>query len=83
MGRNERMRTMTKGRINLSLDQSIIDELTRMAEKQGCSVSSLTNSILKGGLDTKNELVGALEHMSITELLDILTAEGRKKLRRK
>lgn len=70
---------MVKGRINLSLDQRIIDELVKMADKQGISVSSLVNSILKGGLDTTNELVEVLEGMSIPELLDVLTARGREK----
>jgi len=70
---------MSKGRINLSLDQNIIDELVAMAEKQGISTSALVNSILKGGLDTTGALVEALDGMSLVDLLDVLTKEGKKK----
>lgn len=83
MRKDERMRTMTKGRINLSLDQPVIDEMVRMAEKQGISVSQLVNPILKAGLDSTNELVTALDGMSIPALLEVLMKEGRKKKERK
>lgn len=73
---------MTKGRINLSLDQDIIDQLQAMADKQGTSVSALVNSILKAGMDSQNELMSALQGMSIDRLLEVLTAEGRKKKRK-
>ena len=68
-----------KNRVTYNLDQEVIDEIQRVAEKQGVSASSLVNTVMKAGLDTQRELMTALEGMSIDRLLEVLTAEGRRK----
>ena len=67
----------------ISLDQEIYDQVKILADKQGIGVSTLINSVLKGGLSTTQELVEALGGLSIDRLLHMLTEEGKKQLRKK
>jgi hypothetical protein len=67
----------------ISLDQEVHDQVQVLADKQGIGFSTLTNAILKGGLDSTQELVSALSGVTIPRLLEILTEEGKKKKKKK
>ncbi|OQB76651.1 MAG: hypothetical protein BWX87_02821 [Bacteroidetes bacterium ADurb.Bin123] len=67
----------------ISLDQEVHDQVQVLADKQGIGFSTLINAILKGGLDSTQELVSALSGVTIPRLLEILTEEGKKKKKKK
>ena len=67
----------------ISLDQEIHDQVQVLADKQGIGFSTLINAILKGGLDSTQELVSALSGVTIPRLLEILTEEGKKRQKKK
>lgn len=68
-----------KQRVSWTIDTEIVKNMEAMAEKQGISTSALVNAILKGGLDATGELVNALDMISVTDLLEMLIKEGKKK----
>lgn len=72
-----------KKKLAISLDQEIYDQVKNLADRQGIGVSTLINAVLQGGLDTTQQLVEALNGMSVPRLLSILTEEGRKKKKKK
>lgn len=63
----------------ISLDQEVHDQVQVLADKQGIGFSTLINAILKGGLDSTQELVSALSGVTIPRLLEILTEERKEK----
>jgi hypothetical protein len=63
----------------ISLDQEVHDQVQVLADKQGIGFSTLINAILKGGLDSTQELVSALSEVTIPRLLEILREEGKKR----
>jgi len=67
----------------ISLDQEVHDQVQVLADKQGIGFSTLINAILKGGLDSTQELVSALSGVTIPRLLEILTEEGKKRQKKK
>lgn len=54
---------------SIALDQEVIDELKKMADKSGVSLSSLVNDILKGGLDSRHEMLKELETVNLLDLV--------------
>lgn len=75
--------TTMKIKRTISLDQEVHDQVQVLADKQGIGFSTLINAILKGGLDSTQELVSALSGVTIPRLLEILTEEGKKKKKKK
>lgn len=72
-----------KVKFSISLDQEIYDEVKILADRQGIGVSTLVNAVLQGGLDSTQQLVEALNGITIPQLISILTEEGRKRKRAK
>lgn len=72
-----------KYKFSISLDQEIYDQVKVLADKQGIGVSTMVNAILRGGLDSTQELVSALSGVTIPRLLEILIQEGNRKKKRK
>lgn len=56
-------------KISLYLDGAVIDELTKMAEERGSSISALVNNILKLGLDSRAEVLKELDTVNILKLV--------------
>lgn len=67
----------------ISMDQEIHDQVQILADKQGIGFSTLINAILKGGLDSTQELVSALGGVTIPQLISLLTEEGKRKKKKK
>lgn len=68
-----------KQKVSWSIDTEIVENMEKMAAKQGISTSALVNAVLKGGLDATGELVNALDMISIPNLIEMLIKEGKKK----
>ena len=75
--------TIMKIKRTISLDQEVHDQVQVLADKQGIGFSTLINAMLKGGLDSTQELVSALSGVTIPRLLEILTEEGKKRQKKK
>lgn len=65
--------------VTWNIEIAVIDELNRMAEKANIPTSQLANTVLKSGLDSQREVITALQGITIDRLLEVLTAEGRKR----
>jgi antitoxin component of RelBE/YafQ-DinJ toxin-antitoxin module len=68
-----------KKRVNLTLDVDLLDEMQKLADKQGISVSNLVNYTMKAGMESTKDVVDALDGLSISELFNLLQREARKK----
>lgn len=65
--------------VTWNIDIEIIDEINRMSKKAGIPASQFVNTVLKAGMDSQREMISALQGISLDRLLEVLTAEGRKK----
>lgn len=74
---------MAKISKTLWLESSVVDQLQKMADRQGITLSALVDHILKAGLDSTGDVVSALEGMSLSDLLEALATVGRKMKPRK
>lgn len=72
-----------KVKIAISLDPDIFAEMKKLAGAQGIGVSTLINAMLRGGLDTTQDLVAALGGMSIDRLISMLANEGQRLKKKK
>lgn len=72
-----------KVKIAISLDPDIFAEMKKLADAQGIGVSTLINAMLRGGLDTTQNLVAALGGMSIDRLISMLANEGQRLKKKK
>lgn len=72
-----------KVKIAISLDPDIFAEMKKLADAQGIGVSTLINAMLRGGLDTTQDLVAALGGMSIDRLISMLANEGQRLKKKK
>lgn len=70
---------MSKSPYSLWLDDDVMADLQKMADRQGISRSALVDHVLKAGLDSTGELVDALDGLSLSDLLEVLTTAGQKR----
>jgi hypothetical protein len=68
-----------KRRVNLTLDVDLLDEMQKLADKQGISVSALVNYTMKAGMGSTMDVVDALDGLSIADLFELLQREAKKK----
>lgn len=65
---------MMKRKVSLNLDDAVLTELEKMAEKSGRKLSPLINDILKGGLSSRAEMLKEVETINLLDLVKKMKA---------
>lgn len=65
-----------------TLEESLIVEIAKVAEKQGMSASALVERVMREAIDAYKGIESPFDEMTVFQLLDaIQAAKGRKKKR--
>jgi hypothetical protein len=71
-----------KRSISYSLEESLISEITKIAEKQGMTASGLVERVMKEAVDAYQGVESPFDEMTVFQLLDAIQAAKKRKKRR-